>query len=150
MKTISDRGLDIIKEFEGYRPQAYLCPAGVWTIGYGHTQGVTADMIIGEKEATEFLRQDVKEAEQVVNHLVKKEITQCQFDALVSLVFNIGSGNFQSSTILRLINTDCFDIAKHERAFKMWNKAGGRVLRGLSRRRDKEFELYRKGLWFDR
>ena len=133
---ISNRGLEIIKEFEGFRARAYMCPAGVWTIGYGHTRGVK------EQQATELLRNDAKEAEEAINGLVKVELSQWQFDALVSLVYNIGSGNFYNSTIRRLLNEGCDDEDRLRHAWCMWKRAGGRTLSGLIRRREKEFKLF--------
>lgn len=147
MKT-GQKGIDLIKEFEGFRSKAYLCPAGVWTIGYGHTRGVGPTDVIDEKRAEELLRGDLREAEEGISRLVIAEIDQYQFDALVSLVYNIGLGNFHQSTIRRLINEGCWDIVKLEKAWKMWNKAGGRVLRGLVRRREAEFNLYKTDLWY--
>lgn len=139
---ISDRGLDIIKEFEGFRARAYMCPAGVWTIGYGHTRGVKAGDVVNEQQATELLRNDVKEAEEAINGLVKVELSQWQFDALVSLVYNIGSGNFYNSTIRRLLNEGCDDEDRLRHAWCMWKRAGSRTLSGLIRRREKEFKLF--------
>lgn len=139
---ISDRGLEIIKEFEGFRARAYMCPAGVWTIGYGHTRGVKAGDVVTEQQATELLRNDAKEAEEVVTDLVKVELSQWQFDALVSLVYNIGSGNFCNSTIRRLINEGCDDEDRLRHAWCMWKRAGSRTLSGLIRRREKEFKLF--------
>lgn len=139
---ISDRGLEIIKEFEGFRARAYICPAGVWTIGYGHTRGVKAGDVVTEQQATELLRNDAKEAEEAVTDLVKVELSQWQFDALVSLVYNIGSGNFYNSTICRLLNEGCDDEDRLRHAWCMWKRAGGRTLSGLIRRREKEFKLF--------
>lgn len=145
---ISIEGLALIKKWEGFRAEAYLCPAGVWTIGYGHTRGVRPEDKITEVKATEYLLTDVNEAETIVNTAVTAPITQNQFDALVSLVYNIGSSNFATSTILKLINGNCYDIKKHEHYFCIWNKGGGRTLQGLLNRRRDEFALYRKDLWF--
>lgn len=149
MRT-SQKGIDLIKEFEGFRKTAYLCPGGVWTIGYGHTKGVKVGDEIDERKAEQFLREDLRETEVAINRMITVEIDQNQFDALVSLVYNIGSGNFYDSTIRRLINERCLDIKKIEHAWKMWIRAGGRVLKGLIRRRNTEFELYRKDLWYNR
>lgn len=139
---ISDRGLEIIKEFEGFRARAYVCPAGIWTIGYGHTRGVKAGDVVTPEQATEMLRQDVAEAEDVVQDLIVVPISQYQFDALVSLVYNIGSGNFFNSTIRRLINEGCEDENRLRHAWCMWKRAGGVTLSGLMRRREVEFKLF--------
>ena len=109
MKTSKD-GIDLIKEFEGFRKDAYLCPGGVWTIGYGHTRGVRAGDSILESEAEDLLKEDLREAEEAVSHLVSTPLRQSQFDALVSLVYNIGSGNFCTSTIRKVIN---YKISDH-------------------------------------
>lgn len=147
MKT-SQQGIDLIKEFEGFRKEAYLCPGLVWTIGYGHTRGVRQGDVISESKAEEFLRGDLEEVESIVGHMITVEIDQNQFDALVSLVYNIGSGNFYDSTIRRLINKECWDITKLEHAWKMWKRGGGKTLPGLVRRREAEFNLYKKDLWY--
>lgn len=143
MRT-GQEGIDLIKEFEGFRDEAYLCPGSVWTIGYGHTKGVKPGDKITEVEAEYYLRYDIGDAEQAVNSLINVPIQQWQFDALVSLVYNIGSGNFCSSTIRRLVNEGCQDRNKIFHAFKMWKKSNGRVLSGLIRRREAEARLYCK------
>lgn len=149
MKT-SQKGIDLIKEFEGFRKEAYLCPGLVWTIGYGHTKGVRQGDVITEREAEQFLRENLQDAEDIVDRMITAEIDQNQFDALVSLVYNIGSGNFHDSTIRRLINEGCLDIRKLEHAWKMWKKSRGKTLSGLIRRREAEFNLYKKDLWYNR
>ena len=143
MRT-GNEGIELIKQFEGFRREAYPCPAGVWTIGYGHTQGVKAGDKITEMEAEHYLRYDIGDAEQAVNSLINVPLEQCQFDALVSLVFNIGCGNFYSSTVRRLVNEGCRDKNKITHAFCMWKKSNGRVLKGLLRRREAEARLYCK------
>lgn len=143
MKT-SNEGLYLIKQFESFRKSAYLCSAGVWTIGYGHTQGVKAGDVVSEEQAIELLRQDVADAENIINDLIAVPLKQCQFDALVSLVYNIGGGNFYNSTIRRLINEKCKDRGRLQHAWGMWRRAGGRTLSGLIRRREAEFKLFSK------
>ena len=133
---IGFKGLNLIKEFEGFRAKAYKCPAGVWTIGYGHTRGVTPDMTISMAEAETLLKQDAGWAEIVVNKYVEVELTQNQYDALVSLVYNIGEGNFRTSTVLKELNKRNYEEARE--AFKLWNKANGKTLPGLTRRRKAE------------
>lgn len=137
----SERGLDLIKSFEGLRLKAYKCPAGVWTIGYGHTKGVAEGMMITITQADKFLREDIEDSERAVCRLVKSKITQSQFDALVSFVFNTGEGNFSRSTLLRKVNINPNnpDIS---REFKRWVYANGVILTGLKRRRDAEASLY--------
>lgn len=99
MKT-SEKAYSLIRQFEGLRLMAYQCPAGVWTIGYGHTSGVAPGMVVTKEQAEEFLRQDISTAENIVNAECQS-LRQCQFDAMVSFVFNIGGGNFRKSTLLK-------------------------------------------------
>lgn len=138
----SDKGLALIKRFEGFRAEAYKCPAGVWTIGYGHTYGVKEGDRVSEEYATELLRKDVASAEAAVNTYVNSVIGQSQFDALVSFVFNCGSGNFRNSTLLKVVNSTPRSFAEVRRQFMRWNKAGGKVLPGLTRRREAEADMY--------
>lgn len=144
MKQISDNGLQLIAGFEGLRLNAYFDAVGVLTIGYGHTQGVKRGDTITKKQALDFLRDDAQTAVNAVNQLVKVNLTQNQFDALVSLVFNIGAGNFKSSRLLKFVNVKQFKAAAD--AFKSWNKGriNGKltVLKGLTIRRGRERELF--------
>lgn len=137
---ISDAGLDLIKSHEGLRLNAYLCPAGVLTIGYGHTATTQTGQQITEAQAEALLRQDVQWAEAAVRRNVTVPLTQSQFDALVSFVFNIGEPAFRRSTLLRLLNDGQRAAAADE--FARWNKAGNRVLAGLTRRRADEQQLF--------
>lgn len=140
---VSSKGLDIIKACEGLYLQPYLCPANVWTIGYGSTRGVTKDMApITEEEALVRLKIDVlNEAERPLKNLVKVQLNQNQYDALVSLVFNIGQGNFRASTLRQKLNRGDFEGAANE--FKKWRRGGGRILPGLVKRREVEEKLFR-------
>ncbi len=139
MKT-SSKGIEFIKKHEGFRARAYQCPAGVWTIGYGHTRGVKSGDVIDKAQGERFLIQDVQTAEQEVNShgLI---INQNQFDALVSFVFNVGVGNFSRSTLLRKLKVNSND-ATISYEFSRWKYAGGKVLPGLVKRRKEEAELY--------
>ncbi|WP_104097390.1 lysozyme [Stutzerimonas kunmingensis] len=137
---ISQKGLDLIKSFEGLRLSAYKCPADVWTIGYGATAGVKAGQTITKERAEELLREDVKRFEGYVERLVKVPLTQGQHDALTSFVYNLGAGNLSNSTLLRLLNAG--DYAGAAAQFDRWNKAGGKVLAGLVRRRAAERALF--------
>lgn len=140
---ISKNGIDLIVKFEGLRLNAYRCPAGVWTIGVGHTgKDVHEGQTITREKAYELLKLDLRRFENSVNKLVRRELRQCEFDALVSLVFNIGTGNFSKSTLLKKINSN----AKDEEIFKEWRKwrlAGGKVLAGLVKRREAEIQLFK-------
>lgn len=137
----SDRGIALIKEFEGLRLTAYKCAAGVWTIGYGHTEGVTGAMIITEETADELLARDLSKFEAGVSELVKVEINQNQFDALVSFAFNVGLANLAKSTLLRKLNGGR-PVGEVQAEFLRWNKAGGKVLTGLTKRRNAEAYLF--------
>ena len=139
MKT-SQKGIELIKRHEGFRSKAYRCPAGVLTIGYGHTKNVKEGQIITESEGVDLLKIDLDVAEKMVNRELSG-LNQNQFDALVSFVFNIGSGNFSRSNVLKKakINLNDPTIVND---FAAWNKGGGKVLPGLVKRRLDEAELY--------
>lgn len=141
---LSDNGLNLIKAFEGLRLDAYYDPGGTLTIGYGHTAGVQPGQHITPQDAADLLRQDLAWAEQCVDRYVTAPITQEQYDALVSLVFNIGCGAFMQSTLLRKLNAGDYESAAEQ--FGVWIKAGGKVLPGLVRRREDEEQLFRAGL----
>lgn len=140
LMTTSERGLALIKKFEGCRLQAYKCPAGVWTIGWGHTRGVTKGQVISQVDAERMLREDIAPIEQQVNAL-GINLRQGQFDALVSFIFNLGIGNFNGSTLKKRIVAKA-DDAIIAAEFKKWNKAGGKVMPGLVRRREEEAALW--------
>ena len=130
----------IIKSMEGCKLTAYKCPAGVPTIGYGHTKNVRMGQTITQQQADKFLDEDLEVFENHIN-AKKLNINQHQFDAMVSLCYNIGPGNFDKSSVLRLAKVNPNDPKIHE-AFLMWNKAGGKVLAGLTRRRTAEADWY--------
>lgn len=139
MRT-SQKGIDLIKKFEGCRLEAYRCPAGIWTIGYGHTKGVKEGQKITQEQAEELLRDDLRVYEQAVESCVKVPINQNQFDALVSFCYNCGGEALRTSTLLRLLNESKYSEAGEQ--FLRWNKAGGKVLAGLTRRREEEREMF--------
>lgn len=138
--NISNNGLELIKKFEGLRTNAYLCPAGILTIGYGHTSGVSPGDKITGQQADEYLREDVLVAEITVNTNVTVDMSQGQFDALVSFVFNLGAGNFVKSTLLTKLNDGDYAGAADE--FPRWVNAGGKPLAGLVKRRAAERSLF--------
>lgn len=144
MLTIGKAGLDLIKHFEGLRLEAYICPAGVPTIGYGSTRGVRLGDRISEAQAEALLRRDLLRFERAVNDLVKVPLTQGQFDALVSFAYNVGEGSLASSTLLKRLNAGRYAEAADQ--FLRWNKArvNGRLtaLPGLTRRREAERALF--------
>jgi GH24 family phage-related lysozyme (muramidase) len=138
--TINQDGLNLIKSFEGLYLDAYIDPVGVWTIGYGHTEGVYEGMTITEAEAEELLRKDLAEFEAAVSEAVQVSLNDNQFSALVSFTFNLGAGSLFESTLLKLLNQGDFQGAADQ--FPRWNKAGGQELPGLTRRRQAERALF--------
>lgn len=137
---MSQTGLDLTMASEGVRLTAYRDSVGVLTIGYGHTNGVTEGMACTQQQAEQWLAEDVSGSEYVVNKVVTAVLNQNQFDALVDFVFNLGSGNFQSSTLLKLLNQG--DYAGASAEFPRWNLAGGKPLAGLTTRRLAEQKLF--------
>lgn len=140
LMTTSPEGLALIKRYEGCRLKAYKCPAGVWTVGYGHTKGVTFAMTITQAQADQFLQDDIAPIESQLNDL-QINFRQGQFDALVSFIFNLGIGNFNKSTLKKRIITGAEDSVIVSE-FKRWNKAGGKVLPGLVARREAECAMW--------
>ena len=138
--NIGQKGIDLIKHFEGCELNAYKCPAGVWTIGYGHIKGVSKGMSITQEQAEQMLLDELKEYENYINELVTVNLSQNQFDALVSWVYNLGPANLQSSTLLKVLNSG--DYSGVPAQIERWNKAGGKVLEGLIRRREAESALF--------
>lgn len=144
---ISQQGIDFIKQFEGFRAKAYLCPAKVPTIGYGSTRYADGtpvslrDPAITEVEALELFASTLTTYEKAVTKAVKVPLEQYEFDALVSLCYNIGVGNFTSSTLVKLLNEGEVKSEVAEQ-FLRWNRAGGKVIKGLVHRREAEKSLF--------
>ena len=139
---LSQAGLDLIKRFEGCRLKAYQDAVGIWTIGYGHTgPNVYEGLTITQKQADDILAQDVGRFASGVAANVNVSITQSEFDALVSFAFNVGLGAFKTSTLLKLLN-DNADRKVVASQFLRWNKADGKVLDGLTKRRNAEKALF--------
>lgn len=142
--TYDQAGLNLTEAEEGLRLTAYPDPGtggDPWTIGYGHTGAdVHPGLVITKDKAEQLLRADVRTAEAAVKRLVKVQLSQNQYDALVDFVFNVGEGNFAYSTLLKLLNQGNFKAASLQ--FDRWNKAGGKILNGLIRRRDNEEALF--------
>lgn len=144
---ISKAGIDLIAEFEGFSSKPYLCPAKVPTIGFGSTRWADGravslqDEPITRDEALELLAATLVGFEQTVNKAVTVTLKQLQFDALVCLCYNIGGGNFKSSTLVRLAN-EGKPVEEVAAQFLRWNKAGGKPLAGLTRRREAERALF--------
>jgi len=144
--NISESGLDFIISREGMILRAYPDPAtggDPWTIGVGRAHGVKEGDTCTEEQAREWLREDCETAEKCINNSVGVTLSQNQFDALVSLIFNIGCGNFRKSTLLRKLNEG--DDAGAAEQFKVWNKAAGREMAGLTNRRHAEAALFMMG-----
>jgi len=144
--NISKAAIDLIKEFEGFRAEAYQDPVGIWTIGYGTTAAAgvgivpRAGMTITEAQAEEYLMRAVVKFADQIRPVVTQSANENEFGAMVSLAYNIGPGAFKGSTVLRKFNTG--NKIEAANAFLMWNKAGGKVLRGLERRRAAERALF--------
>ena len=141
----SDKGIALIKQFEGCKLTAYQDSVGVWTIGYGWTKPVDgkpirAGMTIKQETAERLLKTGLVSYENDVSRLVKVDLTQGQFDALVSFTYNLGARSLSTSTLLRKLNAGDYAGAADE--FLRWNKAGGKVLNGLTRRREAERALF--------
>lgn len=144
MKT-SEKGLQFIRREEGERLTAYADIIGVWTIGVGHTgavdgKPVAKGMVISADKSRELLSADLLKFESAITHLVKVPLKQYEFDALVSLVFNIGETNFARSTLLKKLNTNDFKGAAEQ--FLAWKNAGGRPVQGLLNRRKREKDMF--------
>ena len=140
--NVSQNCVELIKHFEGFEDTAYLCPANVWTIGYGRTRNVKEGDRITEAQAERDLLEELEEFKHQVLHSVKVELTQNELDALTSWTYNLGVGNLKSSTLLKKLNAG----NKSEVPAEMirWNKANGKVLAGLTKRREAEAELWAK------
>src|SRR5882724_2356449 len=147
---INAAGFALIKGFEGKRLEAYPDPGTggePWTIGYGHTTAaglptVHKGLVISQEDADEILARDLEKFEKAVSTVLSREANENQFAAMVSLCFNIGLGNFAKSSVIHKFNSGDFKGAKD--SFKLWNKAAGRVLSGLTARRKAEADLFAK------
>jgi lysozyme len=138
MKT-SKKGIDLIKKFEGFRANPYICPAGILTIGYGHTNNVRLGDFCSEMQAEQFLKEDLQIAETELNKM--QDLNQNQFDALASFIFNLGVRNFQKSTLrTEILKGSNEAVIRSE--FGRWVYAGGKVSKGLQARRKAEADLF--------
>ncbi len=141
-RHVNEAGLALIKEFEGLHLRAYQCPGHVWTVGYGHTRTTRPGMTVTLAEAERLLKEDVNSAERAVSRLVNVPLTDNQFSALVCFVFNVGIGNFERSSLLKLLNRGWYEQVPAQ--FARWTRAGGEILGGLARRRAAEARLWNK------
>lgn len=139
-RFVSPEGVELIKKQEGCMLRAYQCPAGVWTIGYGHTKTAWQGKTITYDQANELLQNDLQTFTNAINRLVKVNLTQNQFDALVSFAYNVGINAFEYSTLLRLINKGDFREAAEQ--FDRWCKVGRKQIEGLVTRRKTEKALF--------
>lgn len=140
LMNLGYEGTKLLKFFEGCKLTAYQDSVGVWTIGYGHTKGVLEGMTITQEGAEQLLQTELEEYEGYIEKYVTVPLTQNQFDALVCWVYNLGPTNFKNSTLLKELNSGNYTAAGKE--ITRWNKAGGKVLAGLVRRREAEAKLF--------
>ena len=140
VQSINSAGLSIVKTFEGLSLTPYLCPAGWWTIGFGHLVKEDTPKVVTQEEAESYLERDIHGAELAVLRLVRP-LSENQFSALVSFTFNLGSGALQRSTLRAMVNREEYDDAAEQ--FGLWVYGGGRKLPGLIRRRAAEELLFR-------
>ena len=148
--TASESCLELIRQYEGFRSAPYLCPAGVWTIGYGSTRYAdgravqSTDPKITQAQADEIMRATLKQYEDAVNRYVQVPISQNQYDSLVDFAYNAGAKNLLNSTLLRKLNLK--DYAGAALEFSKWVFGGGSVLPGLVKRRAAEKELFERAM----
>ena len=142
---ISENGLELIKKFEGCETTAYQDSVGVWTIGFGHTKGVEEGQTCSIEDAESMLADEMDEYEGYINNMVKVDLQQHEFDALVAWVYNLGPTNLGESTMLKVLNGGQFDRVPEE--MNRWTRAGGKILEGLVRRRQAESLMFQDLDW---
>jgi lysozyme len=146
---VNDKGIEIIKAFEGFSAKAYLDPIGIPTIGFGSIWDADGNRLtmdhprISKKEATRLLRREVLHVEKAIKRLIKAEMTENMFSSLGSFAYNVGTGNLQRSTLRIKLNRGWYEEAADE--FPKWRRAGGKILAGLVRRRKAERALFLEG-----
>ena len=145
---VNAEGYALIKRFEGCKLKAYKCPANVWTIGYGNTfyedgMKVKEGDVITQQRAEELAKFIIDQFAVVIAPFIQKPLTDNQFSACVSLAYNIGTGGFKRSSVFKKLNVNPLDPTIAD-SFRLWNKGGGKVLRGLVNRREAEIQLYFK------
>ena len=144
----SNNCISLIKQFEGFKPKPYLCPANVATIGYGTTiypnnvKVQLTDNAITEQQATKYLMNHVNKFTNKINQFIKVELKQCQYDALCDFVYNVGLNAFANSTLLKIINNNPNDFTNIQINFMKWIYANGKIITGLQNRRKAEYNLY--------
>lgn len=142
---MNQKGLELIKEFEGFRSRSYKCSAGIWSVGFGHTSSAGPPQVgpltvVTREEAEAILQRDLQVFERAVEHAIKVPLNSNQFSALVSFCYNVGPTAFRASSVLKAVNAQQW--AEVPRRLALWNKAGGKVLPGLVRRRAAEAALF--------
>ena len=142
---ISEEGISLIKHYEGCRLESYQDSVGIWTIGYGTIKGVKEGDQINQDEAEHLLEEEMPEYEGYINDMVEVPLQQNQFDALCSWVFNLGPNNLKSSTLLAVLNQGKYKDVPEQ--IIRWNKAGGKILEGLKKRRASESLLFQGKEW---
>ena len=145
--NISQEGIALIKRFEGCELEAYLDSVGIPTIAYGRIKNVRMGDTCTQEQAEQWLEEELPEYEGYIKSMVRVDLKQCQFDALCSWVYNLGPNNLKESTLLRVLNEGDYSSVPAE--IKRWNKAGGKVLEGLMRRREAEALLFEDKEWLD-
>lgn len=140
---ISEKGINFIRKEEGERLKSYLCPAGILTIGVGHTgKDVVPGLIIDKERSRELLRNDLRRFEKAIEILVEVPLKQYEYDSLVSFAFNVGAEAFRKSTLLKKINSSA-PISEIEVEFRKWVKGGGKILPVLQKRREAEIKFFK-------
>tara|TARA_R110002020_G_scaffold203615_1_gene407431 strand:+ start:187 stop:630 length:444 start_codon:yes stop_codon:yes gene_type:complete len=145
--NISEEGLSLIRKFEGCELEAYEDAVGIATIAYGRIKEVKMGDTCTKEQAEEWLNEEIKEYEGYIDNMVKVELSQFQYDALVAWVYNLGPTNLKSSTLLKVLNEEKYNDVPAQ--IKRWNKAGGNVLDGLTRRREAEALLFQDKEWYE-
>lgn len=152
---MTEEGKQLIRQFEGCSLVAYKCPAGVWTVGFGQThyadgtkvkEGDKIDMATANAMFDEVLKQYEQQVLLLIGETLKTTLPKISIDALVSFAYNCGTGAFAKSTLLKKIKADKNNLPEIEKEFMKWNKSAGKELKGLTRRRKAEFELYKEGI----
>ncbi len=142
-RRVNQDGIDLIKQFEGLHLTAYLCPSRIWTVGYGHTRTTRAGMTISQEQAEMLLSEDLQIFERAVVRLVRVPLSDNQFSALACFAFNVGTGNLECSTLLKLLNRGWYEQVPAQ--LMRWTRANGEVFGGLARRRAAEGRLWNRG-----
>ena len=146
-RFISAEGMALIKKFEGCELEAYLDAVNIPTIAYGRTKNVKMGDSCTQKQAEAWIEEEMQEYEGYINDMVKVELSQFQFDALVAWVYNLGPTNLRNSTLLKVLNKGKYNDVPAQ--IKRWNKAGGNVLDGLTRRREAEALPFQDKEWYE-